>query len=77
MSIRRRISSWNTTNHSDQRGGSTLGNISNTQVSMNAADIGLAQLAMHSAFETMGAHDPARLSVLSQSFYTHALPELL
>lgn len=65
------------TNHSDQRGGSTLGNISNTQVSMNAADIGLAQLAMHSAFETMGAHDPARLSVLSQSFYTHALPELL
>jgi aspartyl aminopeptidase len=38
-------------------GGSTLGNIANTQVSLNTVDIGLAQLAMHSAFETAGARD--------------------
>ena len=64
------------TNHSDLRGGSTLGNISNTQVSLNAADIGLAQLAMHSAFETMGAEDPERLARLSQAFYTNPIPKL-
>lgn len=64
------------TNHSDLRGGSTLGNISNTQVSLNAADIGLAQLAMHSAFETMGADDPERLVRLSQAFYTSSIPKL-
>ena len=38
-------------------GGSTLGNIANTQVSLNTVDIGLPQLAMHSAFETAGAKD--------------------
>ncbi len=64
------------TNHSDLRGGSTLGNISNTQVSLNAADIGLAQLAMHSAFETMGADDPERLAILSQAFYSNPIPIL-
>ena len=44
-------------NRADLPGGSTLGNISNTQVSLNAVDIGLAQLAMHSAMETAGAQD--------------------
>lgn len=44
-------------NRADMAGGSTLGNIANTQVSLNTADIGLAQLAMHSAFETAGADD--------------------
>lgn len=44
-------------NRADLPGGSTLGNISNTQVSLNAVDIGLAQLAMHSTFETAGARD--------------------
>ena len=33
-------------------GGSTLGNISNTQVALNTVDIGLPQLAMHSPYET-------------------------
>ena len=42
---------------SDIAGGSTLGNLSNTVVSMNAVDIGLPQLAMHSAYETAGAKD--------------------
>ena len=44
-------------NRSDIIGGSTLGNLSNTAVSMNAVDIGLPQLAMHSAYETAGAKD--------------------
>ncbi len=45
------------TNRADIRGGGTLGNISNTQVSMNSVDIGCAQFAMHSAYETCGAKD--------------------
>ena len=45
------------TNRADIAGGSTLGNISNTQVALNTVDIGLAQLAMHSAFETAGEND--------------------
>lgn len=44
-------------NRPDMAGGSTLGNISNTQVSLNAVDIGIAQLAMHSALETAGKDD--------------------
>ncbi len=47
----------NFVNRSDMRGGSTLGNIANTQLSMNTADIGLAQLAMHSSCETAGTQD--------------------
>ena len=38
-------------------GGSTLGNISNTQVPVKTVDIGLAQLAMHSAMETASCKD--------------------
>ena len=44
-------------NHSDIPGGSTLGNISTSQVSLNAVDIGLPQLSMHSAYETAGTKD--------------------
>ena len=44
-------------NRSDVAGGSTLGNISNTQVPMNTVDIGLPQLAMHSPYETAGVKD--------------------
>lgn len=48
-------------NRSDIAGGSTLGNISNTQVPMNTVDIGIAQLAMHSPYETAGAKDTEEL----------------
>jgi aspartyl aminopeptidase len=49
---------WQTfVNRSDMAGGSTLGNISNTQVAVSTVDIGLAQLAMHSPYETAGAQD--------------------
>ncbi len=44
-------------NRSDMAGGSTLGNISNMQVSLHAVDVGCAQLAMHSCVETAGARD--------------------
>ena len=49
------------TNRSDMLGGSTLGNISQSQVALNTVDIGLAQLAMHSPYETAGAKDTAYL----------------
>ena len=49
-------------NRSDMAGGSTLGNISNTQVPMKTVDIGLAQLAMHSVYETTGALDTESLA---------------
>ena len=56
-------------NRSDSAGGSTLGNLSNTQVSMHAVDIGLAQLAMHSSYETAGAKDTAYAIRALRMFY--------
>ena len=44
-------------NRSDRAGGSTLGNLSNIQVSMHSVDFGLPQLAMHSSYETAGVLD--------------------
>ncbi len=57
------------TNKSDIRGGSTLGNISNTHVSLKSCDIGLGQLAMHSSFETAGAEDILYLYNFIKNFY--------
>jgi len=56
-------------NRSDVAGGSTLGNISNAHVSINGVDIGLAQLAMHSPYETAGAKDTDYLVKLAKIFY--------
>ena len=56
-------------NRPDMAGGSTLGSIANTQVSLNMADIGLAQLAMHSAFETAGAEDTAQMVQALKTFF--------
>lgn len=44
-------------NRSDIPGGSTLGNLSNTAVSMNALDVGIPQLSMHSSYEVAGSRD--------------------
>ena len=44
-------------NRSDMAGGSTLGNLSNIQMSMHAVDVGMPQLAMHSSFETAAVTD--------------------
>lgn len=56
-------------NRSDIIGGSTLGNILMAQVSVNTVDIGLPQLAMHSACETAGAKDIEYLIRALQAFY--------
>ncbi|MDO4167196.1 MAG: M18 family aminopeptidase [Eubacteriales bacterium] len=56
-------------NRSDLLGGSTLGNISTSHVSVPSADIGLAQLAMHSAVETAGSRDIRYLIALIKQFY--------
>ncbi len=63
-------------NRSDMTGGSTLGNIAQTQLSVRCADIGLAQLSMHSCYETAGAEDPAHLEKLARYFYLEKLPEV-
>ena len=58
-------------NHSDILGGSTLGNLSNAQVSLNMVDIGLPQLAMHSPYETAGVRDTEYLvKAMRQFFHT-------
>ena len=57
-------------NRSDIPGGSTLGNISNSHVSMNTVDIGLAQLAMHSVYETAGTRDLDYLIRALEAFWS-------
>lgn len=56
-------------NRSDVLGGSTLGNISTAHVSVESADIGLAQLAMHSAVETGGVKDTKYAVEMFKAFY--------
>ena len=56
-------------NRSDMAGGSTLGNIAMSQVSMNTVDIGLPQLAMHSAYETSGVKDTGYMVNATKTFY--------
>ena len=56
-------------NRADVPGGSTLGNISLAHVSVPTADIGLAQLAMHSCYETAGVADVAHLETAMAAFY--------
>lgn len=56
-------------NRSDILGGSTLGNIANTQVAVSTVDIGLPQLAMHSAYETAGVKDVEYLCKVAKEFF--------
>ncbi|MCH5274735.1 MAG: M18 family aminopeptidase [Lachnospiraceae bacterium] len=56
-------------NRSDIPGGSTLGNISAAHVSVPSVDIGLPQLAMHSAAETAGARDTEYAIRMFKVFY--------
>lgn len=56
-------------NRSDIPGGSTLGNISNSHISLNTVDIGLAQLAMHSPYETAGVKDTENMIKAVKTFY--------
>lgn len=56
-------------NRSDAAGGSTLGNIAMAHISLNSVDIGLPQLAMHSAYETAGCKDTWYMEKAVEQFY--------
>lgn len=56
-------------NRSDMPGGSTLGSIATTLTPMLSVDIGMAQLAMHSAYETAGSDDIDHLVKATEAFY--------
>lgn len=60
-------------NRSDMLGGSTLGNIANSSVSLNTVDIGLPQLAMHSPYETAGAKDLEYLEKAFEEFFRSSI----
>ena len=60
-------------NRADMPGGSTLGNISLSHVSVPSVDVGLAQLAMHSCYETAGVRDAEYLADAMQAFYSSTL----
>lgn len=62
-------------NHSDVPGGSTLGNISGNQVALHTVDIGLAQLAMHSPYETAGVEDTDTLIRAARCFFESSIRE--
>ncbi len=57
-------------NRADLPGGSTLGSIADTLTPVMTVDIGLPQLAMHSAFETAGAEDLDFLIDAMTAFYS-------
>ncbi len=57
------------TDRSDLRGGSTLGNISNSEVSLISCDIGIAQLAMHSSNELCAIKDIEHMISFVKAFY--------
>ncbi len=56
-------------NRSDSPGGSTLGAISGSQVSIMSVDIGLPQFAMHSSNEMSGSSDTKAMYKLLLNFY--------
>ncbi len=56
-------------NRSDLPGGSTLGSLADTKVPVDTVDIGLAQLAMHSSYETAGTLDVDRMVRAADAFY--------
>ena len=60
-------------NRADLPGGSTLGHISLTHVSVPTADIGMAQLAMHSCYETAACADIGHLENAMGEFYSSCL----
>ena len=59
------------TNRSNILGGSTLGNILTSHISIPAADIGIPQLSMHSAVETCGVEDVQSFYSFCKSFFNH------
>ena len=60
-------------NRADLPGGSTLGNISLSHVSVPSVDIGLPQLAMHSCYETAAVRDALYLEDAMAVYYSSTL----
>lgn len=56
-------------NRADSPGGSTLGNLLSHQFSIPMVDVGLPQLAMHSAVETAGCKDVETMKKVIKEFY--------
>ena len=56
-------------NRADMPGGSTLGNLLSHSFSVPMVDIGLPQLAMHSAYETAGVKDTEYMVKAVETFY--------
>lgn len=56
-------------NRSDMRGGSTIGPISSTHVSIRSLDVGLPMLAMHSIRELCGVDDHSAMLSAIKEFY--------
>ena len=57
-------------NRADKIGGSTLGSIATTKVSIPTVDIGLSELAMHSAVETAAVSDLSDMISALTKFYS-------
>ena len=57
-------------NRADLPGGSTLGSISVSHVTVPTVDIGIAQLAMHSCYETAGVKDADYLARAMTAYYS-------
>jgi len=57
-------------NRSDKKGGSTLGNILDCSVPVHTVDVGLPQLAMHSAYETAGVLDTWYLEITALLYFS-------
>lgn len=62
-------------NNSKIPGGGTLGNLSGSHVALPTVDIGLAQLSMHSPYETAGAKDLAYMVWAMQAFYESVITQ--
>ncbi|HLV10323.1 MAG TPA: M18 family aminopeptidase, partial [Halanaerobiales bacterium] len=56
-------------NRSEQKGGSTIGPVSSTQLDINSVDIGNPLLAMHSIRELAGVKDHLYLMKLFDNYY--------
>lgn len=64
-------------NRPDQIGGSTLGAISSTQVSITTVDVGIPQLAMHSATETVASSDVSDMVKILTELYSSAISKTI
>ena len=60
-------------NRPDIAGGSTLGYVSMTHVSVPTADVGLAQFAMHSCYETAGVYDSGYIEKAMTEYFSTTL----